>query len=96
MDEIWQESLKKESFRIRFSLRELLMLMTAAAVMLGMVRLLGGPEATASVLGIIALFGLGVYACGYEPPQNVVLGWWFILVMYVLLRIFTAVWRAFA
>ncbi len=72
------------------------MLMTAAAVVFGMVRLLGGPAATASVLGIVALFGMVVYACGYEPPQNMVLGWWLILVMYVLVSIFSAVWSAFA
>ena len=96
VDQLWQESLKKESFRFQFSLRELLLLMTAAAVMLGVMQLLGGPAATASVLGIVALFGLVVYACGYEPPQNIVLGWWLILVMYVLISIFAAVWGAFA
>jgi len=96
VDDIWHESLKKESFRFRFSLRELLMLMTAAAVMLGLVRVVGGPAAAASVLGLVALSGLVVSACGYEPPQSIVLGWWLILVMYVLISIFTAVWSAFA
>jgi len=93
-DAMWQASVKKEAFhfRFRFSLRELLMLMTAAAVTFGLIRILGGPAATESVLGLVALAGLIVFACGYEPPQNVVLGWWLILAMYVFISILTFVW----
>ncbi len=50
----------------------------------------------ASVLGLIALAGLVVYGCGFEPPQNMVMAWWLILVLYVLISIFTAVWGAIA
>jgi hypothetical protein len=96
VDEMWQEAAKKEAFHFQFSLREMLLVMTAAAVSLALVRLLGGPSATASLLGLVALGGLVVYACGYEPPQNMVFAWWLILVMYVLISICTAVWGALA
>jgi hypothetical protein len=97
-DEIWQEAAKERSLHIQFqfSLRTMLIMMTSAAVMLTLVRILGGPAATASVLGLVAMGGLVVYACGYEPPQNMVLAWWLILVMYVLVSIGTAVWSAIA
>jgi hypothetical protein len=96
VDEMWQEAAREQSFHFQFSLREMLIVMTTAAVTLALVRLLGGPSATASVLGLVAMGGLVVYALGYEPPQNMVLAWWLILVMYVLVSIFTAVWSAFA
>ena len=62
VDEMWQAAAKKESFHFQFSLREMLVVMTAAAVSLALVRLLGGPSATASLLGLLALGGLVVYA----------------------------------
>jgi hypothetical protein len=96
VDELWQESAKKEAFRFQFSLRQLLMLMTVAAVVFGLVHLVGSPATAASVLGLAALAGLIVFACGYEPPQNIVFGWWLIIAMYVLVSIFTAVWSALA
>jgi hypothetical protein len=96
VDEMWQEAAKEQAFHFQFSLREMLIVMTAAAVSLALVRLLGGPSATASLLGLVALGGLVAYACGYEPRQNMVLAWWLILLMYVLISICTAVWSAFA
>jgi hypothetical protein len=96
VDEIWQEAAKEQAFHFQFSLREMLIVMTTAGVTLALVRVLGGPSATASVLGLVAMGGLVVYAFGYEPPQNMVLAWWLILVMYVLISICTAVWSAFA
>ena len=70
--------------------------MTVAAIVLGMMRLLGGPAVTASVLGLVSLLGLVVLAVGFEPPQIVVLGWWFIVLLYVVVSIFAAVWSTFA
>jgi hypothetical protein len=96
LDEIWQEATAGEPVWFRFSLRELIIAMTTAAVILGMMRLLGGPASTATVLGFVALIGLIIHALGFEPPQLVILGWWFILVMYVLLSIFAAVWSGLA
>jgi hypothetical protein len=95
-DEVWQESMAQEKFRIHFSLREMLLAMTAAAVMLCLIRILGGPANTATLLGFIALVGLVVHALGFDPPEIVILGWWLILVLYVLLSIVAAMWTGFA
>jgi hypothetical protein len=91
-----EEAAAKETFRFQFSLRELILTMTTAAVLLGLIRILGGPAATATLLGIIALVGLFIYAMGFEPPQIVVLGWWLTLVLYVVVTIVAAVWGSFA
>jgi hypothetical protein len=95
-DEVWQESMAQEKFRIHFSLREMMLAMTTAAVMLGLIHILGGTAKTATLLGFIALLGLLIHALGFEPPEIVVLGWWLILVLYVLLSIVAAMWNGFA
>ena len=40
--------------------------------------------------------GLVVHALGFDPPAVVILGWWLILVLYVLLSIGAALWSSFA
>jgi hypothetical protein len=95
-DRIWREATEREAFRFQFSLRELILVMTIAAVVLGTMRLLGGPTGMATVLGLAALVGLFVFALGYEPPQIVVFVWWITLVMYVLVSLFAAAWGGFA
>jgi hypothetical protein len=95
-DEVWQESMAREKFRIHFSLREMMLAMTTAAVILGLVQALGGAHKAATLLGLVALVGLVVHALGFEPPEIVVLGWWLILVLYVLLSIVAAMWSGFA
>jgi hypothetical protein len=95
-DEVWQKSMAQEKFRIHFSLREMMLAITAAAVILGLVQALGGTANTATLLGFVALIGLVVHALGFEPPEMVVLGWWLILVLYVLLSIVAAMWGGFA
>jgi manganese/iron transport system permease protein len=86
----------RPAFRFRFSLRQLLVAMTVAGVIFGVVSVLGGPANTATILGFTALVGLVIHALGFEPPQFIVLGWWMILVLYVLLSIVTVVWSSFA
>ncbi len=95
-DLAWQDAMSEEKFRIRFSMAELLIAMTTAAVMFGLVHVLGSPSNTATVLGFVALIGLIVHAIGIEPPSIVVLGWWFVLVLYVCLSILAAVFPAIA
>ncbi len=92
VDEIWHKAREKREFQFRFSMRQLLAAMTAAAVIFGLVQLLGGPSAVATVLGLVALFGLVIHAIGVEPPDILVVGWWLILVLYVLLSIVDFVW----
>jgi len=82
--------------RFQFSLKQLIITMTTAAVVLCAVRLLGGPSNTATLLGFVALLGLVIHALGFNPPEIAVLGWWLILVLYVLLNVFAAIWKSFA
>ncbi|HEX5472693.1 MAG TPA: hypothetical protein VFW73_12455 [Lacipirellulaceae bacterium] len=95
-DDMWKQVATREPFRLRFSLRTLIVAMTVAAVFFGLVRLLGGPANTATLLGFIAAAGLVIHVLGYDPPQPVILGWWFILVLYVLTSILGAIWLAVA
>jgi hypothetical protein len=92
VDETWLAAREKEAFRFQFSLRELLMTMTIAAVTLGMIRVLGGAEVMATLLGLFALVGLILFATGYQPPQIVILGWWLIILLYVAASLFVFVW----
>ena len=80
-----------EPFSFNFSLRSLMIAMTVAAVSLGMIHFLGGPVPTATILGAIAFVGLIALALGFAPPQSLILGWWFILLLYVLLSVAGAV-----
>lgn len=89
--DMWEESPAPEPMRIRFSLRSLMIAMTVAAVSLGMIHYLGGPGPTATILGLIAFAGLVIVALGFEPAQALILGWWFILLLYVVLTIAGAV-----
>ncbi len=78
------------SFRIAFSLKELLGAFTAAALALGFVRLVGGTHNAAMLLGVIALLGLVLHAAGFDPPPLIVLCWWILLVLYLLIGITAA------
>lgn len=95
-DLAWQEAMSQGKFRFSFSMAQMMMAITTAAVILGLMHLLGGPSNTATVLGFAALVGLVVHALGFEPPGIIVLGWWLILVLYVLLSIFAVVLSSFA
>ncbi len=96
VDEALGNAQGRPQFRFHFSLLELMAAMTVAAIIFGLVHLLGGASNTATLLGFVALIGLVIHALGFEPPEIVVLGWWLILVLYVLLSIFAAVWSGFA
>jgi hypothetical protein len=95
-DQVWQESMAQEKLRIHFSLREMMLAMTAAAMILGLVHALGGAANAATLLGFVALIGLVVHALGFEPPEIFVLGWWLMLVLYVLLSLFAALRSGFS
>jgi hypothetical protein len=85
-----------QAFRFHFSLWQLLVAMAVAGIVFGAVSILGGPAKTATILGMMAFIGLVVHALGFEPPQLVVLGWWLVLVLYVVLSIVAVVWSGFA
>lgn len=89
--DLWSERPRLEPFQLRFSVRSLLIMLTIAAVSFGLIRILGGPGPTATILGFIAVAGLLVHAFGFDPPQAVVLIWWLILALYVILSIAGAI-----
>jgi hypothetical protein len=95
-DVAWQEAAARQKLRFQFSLKQMLAAMISAAIIFGLVRVLGGPANTATMLGMLALVGLVVHAAGFEPPEIIILGWWLILVLYVFLSIVAAVWSSFA
>jgi membrane protein implicated in regulation of membrane protease activity len=79
----------RAAFKFAFSTKELLITMTAAAVALALLRFIG-PHTLSMVLGMIALAGLAANAMGYDPPRQVVLGWWILLVMYLAVGLIAA------
>jgi hypothetical protein len=83
-------------FRFQFSVQQMLIATTVAAVMLMVIQWLGGPQNAASLLGMIALGGLLAHALGFDPPEMVILGWWMVLFLYILLSIGVAISSAFA
>jgi hypothetical protein len=86
----------RQPFRFQFSMWQLLAAMTGAAVILGFVNFLGGPDKAATLLGFLALGGLLAHAMGAEPPDIVVFAWWLILVMYVFLSLGAVVAGSFS
>jgi hypothetical protein len=75
--------------KFAFSMQELFITMTAAAVAMGLSMLMPR-EYLAMILGLIALGGLVTNASGYEPPRLVVLGWWLLMVFYLAVGLFAA------
>lgn len=82
-------------FRFQFSMWQLMVVMTVAAIVFSLIHLMGGPQNAASLLGFIALVGLFVHAFGLDPPEVVVLGWWLILLLYIVLSVGAAISSAF-
>jgi len=83
------EPAQSPKFDFAFSLKEMFAAFTAAAVLLGLVSLMGAQNA-AMLLGLIALSGLALSAVGFDPPRLVILGWWLLLVLYLLFGVMTA------
>lgn len=80
----------RPEFRFAFSLKQVFITMTVAAVLLGLL-LLAGPKALVITLGVLSLAGLAVQTFGwFDPPPAVVFGWWMLLVLYLALGLLTA------
>ena len=90
LSEAEEQKIAAPAFNFSFSMKELLITFIIAAVMFGLTRILG-VDTAALVLGAIALVGLIVQALGVEMPPLVVLGWWLLLVMFILVTL----WGAF-
>ncbi len=83
-DEAFADAVQADRFRFQFSLRELMIAMTVAAVVMGFASAVGSFTIVVVVLGLIAIVGLAAYGMGFEPPQPVVMVWWMTLVLYIL------------
>jgi hypothetical protein len=81
--------LPRWNVKFAFSLKEVFITMTVAAIALGLIRAFGADN-MAIVLGLVALIGLVVQATGVDVPRIVVLGWWILLVLYLLVGIVAA------
>ncbi len=81
------EATIEPAFRFSFSMKEMIGAMTVAAVLFALVRGLGGANNAALLLGVIAMVGLAVHLVGFEPPGIIVLGWWLLLVVYIIVSI---------
>ena len=84
------EATPSREFRFSFSMKELFGAMTVAAVLMGLIQLVGGSHNAALVLGVVALAGLAIHLLGYDPPKVVVLGWWLLIVMYIVVSLWAA------
>ena len=81
-------------FRFQFSMAQLFMVITGAALFLGLGAAVGGAASIATLCGLAALAGLIVPALGLRPPEFVVFVWWMLLLVFVVLSISTAIWTA--
>lgn len=80
----------RKEFRFAFSLKQVFVTMTVAAVVLGLLAFVG-PKVLTITLGAIALAGLAVQTFGwFDPPPAVVLAWWMMLVLYLALGLLIA------
>ncbi|MBX3435089.1 MAG: hypothetical protein KF847_17365 [Pirellulales bacterium] len=78
-------------FRFAFSAKQMLIALTVAAVMMGVLSLAASKGTVAMILGMIAILGLVASAVGFEPPAIFVLGWWLLLVCYLILGLWLAI-----
>jgi hypothetical protein len=72
------------------------MVITGAALLLGIGTAVGGIASIAPICGLAALAGLIIPALGLRPPEFVVFVWWMLLLVYVVLSLSTAIWTAFS
>jgi hypothetical protein len=91
-DEAATRAAPARKLQFQFSLQQLLIAITVAVVLLGLVATLGGASNAAMLCGLVAIAGLAVPALGYRPPEILVFGWWALLVLYVVLSLLAAVW----
>lgn len=74
-------------FKFTFSLKQLVITITVAAVIVGLIQFMGGPGPLAVILGTIAFMGLVFHAAGFDPPPAVILAWWLLLLAYLVMGV---------
>jgi len=73
---------RRPPLKFAFTMKQLLILMAGAAVVVAMVNWIGLSE-LAAMSGMIALVGIVLHIAGFDPPPLFVLGWWLLLVFYL-------------
>ena len=74
---------KWSDIKLAFSLKQLFITMTIAAVVVALLAVIGAKTVTIA-LGAIALAGIAVQVFGFfDPSPIIVLGWWLLLMMYL-------------
>ena len=82
---------ERKPFRVAYSVRDLLIAITIAAVLLGVGRWVGGTDKLALLLGLTALAGLVAGALGLDPPKQVTLAWFWLLAIYIGVSLIAAI-----
>ncbi|MEN1678850.1 MAG: hypothetical protein AAGJ46_04615 [Planctomycetota bacterium] len=83
---------EKPTFRFNFSMKQVLIALGVASVLMGILSLIG-VGAAAAVLGLVAVAGLVAFAAGVQMPPMLALGWWITLLLYIglsILGVFTS------
>ncbi|MEM8865929.1 MAG: hypothetical protein AAGF31_10345 [Planctomycetota bacterium] len=80
------EATERPAIRFRFSMKEILITLTVVSVLFGMLSYLNF-AAVAAVLGLLAIVGLVAFSMGVVMPPLVMLGWWIVLLLYIVVSI---------
>jgi hypothetical protein len=83
VDSFVRQLTSRPPWRLQFSMKELMIGMTIAAVACGLFQIVP-PVAVASTLGLLTVGGVFLYVAGFEPPAPILAGWWIMLGLYVL------------
>lgn len=95
-DAAWQKATEQESsFEFNFSPKQILVAFIVAFIVVILCTWIGGLPVAALILGMVAAIGIGVHIAGYEPPDQLVLIWWWSTSLYVVMSIFSMIRIAF-
>lgn len=81
---------RRFEFKFSFSLRQLFITMTVAAVIVWILTFIP-PQVFSLLLGLVAVAGIVAVMAGLEAPPILVLAWWILLVLYILVSIFSQI-----
>ena len=82
----WEDANRetRPELKFAFSLKQLFVAVTVAAVLMALASSLG-PERMAMIVGLVAILGIAIYATGIELPAMVVFCWWLLILFYLLI-----------
>ena len=83
-------------FHLNIPPKQIVICIVAAVALLSLIAIAVGLHNAAMLCGLAALAGIIINAVGFEPPEVVFFCWWVVLVLYIFLSIFAAVWAGAA